>query len=289
MAANKRTVRKPDEVERSHNATAVETVAFGTTAASMLLGLLAGSAQAHQASSPAHDGTHRDAVPPADGKIQPAAPAATSNDAPAPHAAEAPQTDASVGLDATAHTGADLHLSTAGTSTIAATTTVSVDTPHIDVGSATHAALEIEQPAGPEPLAQSVMNSPLPAQPLNLGTTIAATLDASFATLSSTIAALTSDVQHIVSNLSGLTGSLTATATSLTQWTLSVPDAAVGTLVSTVFDSHAGSPAPLIDTSGLMPVSEVLAPLTLGFAGQPQPDGHETHDGAFSALGLHHF
>jgi len=29
--------------------------------------------------------------------------------------------------------------------------------------------------------------------------------------------------------------------------------------------------------------------LHLGFLGQPAGDGHDMHDGAFSALGVHHF
>ena len=32
-----------------------------------------------------------------------------------------------------------------------------------------------------------------------------------------------------------------------------------------------------------------LPPLQLGFLGQPTADGHDVHDGAFSALGAHHF
>jgi hypothetical protein len=30
-------------------------------------------------------------------------------------------------------------------------------------------------------------------------------------------------------------------------------------------------------------------PLQLGFLGQPTTGGHDSHDGAFSALGVHHF
>ena len=44
-----------------------------------------------------------------------------------------------------------------------------------------------------------------------------------------------------------------------------------------------------LDTAGAVPMA-ALPPLTLhlGFLGQPS-DGHDLHDGAFSALGVHHF
>jgi hypothetical protein len=47
---------------------------------------------------------------------------------------------------------------------------------------------------------------------------------------------------------------------------------------------------PLLDTAGAIPTSLLHPiPLQLGFLGQPTMDGHEVHDGAFSALGIHHF
>ena len=47
---------------------------------------------------------------------------------------------------------------------------------------------------------------------------------------------------------------------------------------------------PLLDTAGAIPTSLLHPiPLQLGFLGQPTMDGHEPHDGAFSALGVHHF
>jgi hypothetical protein len=48
--------------------------------------------------------------------------------------------------------------------------------------------------------------------------------------------------------------------------------------------------ASLLDTAGAIPMALLHPPpLQLGFVGQPTSDGHETHDGAFSALGVHHF
>jgi hypothetical protein len=52
--------------------------------------------------------------------------------------------------------------------------------------------------------------------------------------------------------------------------------------------SHQG--ASLLDTAGAVPIALLHPlPLHLGFLGQPTIDGHEMHDGAFSALGIHHF
>jgi hypothetical protein len=47
---------------------------------------------------------------------------------------------------------------------------------------------------------------------------------------------------------------------------------------------------PSLDTAGVVPTSLLHPmPLHLGFLGQPTIDGHDWHDGAFSALGIHHF
>jgi hypothetical protein len=43
----------------------------------------------------------------------------------------------------------------------------------------------------------------------------------------------------------------------------------------------------MLDTGGIIPVSLDHAPLHLGFLGQPHAEGHDPHDGAFSALGIH--
>jgi len=54
---------------------------------------------------------------------------------------------------------------------------------------------------------------------------------------------------------------------------------------ATDFSGSTQHDIPLLDTAGAIPTS----PLQLGFLGQPTTDGHEPHDGAFSALGVHHF
>jgi hypothetical protein len=68
-------------------------------------------------------------------------------------------------------------------------------------------------------------------------------------------------------------------------------------LVSSVFGAGPASPGPdpsahngpMFDTGGIVPIGFDHVPLQLGFLGQPHSDGHDTHDGAFSALGLHGF
>ena len=54
--------------------------------------------------------------------------------------------------------------------------------------------------------------------------------------------------------------------------------------------ASAAHDVPPLDTSGVIPTALFHPPpLHLGFLGQPTVDGHEHHDGAFSALGVHHF
>ena len=59
---------------------------------------------------------------------------------------------------------------------------------------------------------------------------------------------------------------------------------------ATDFSGAAHHDGSLFDTAGAIPTSLLHPiPLQLGFLGQPTIDGHEPHDGAFSALGGHHF
>jgi ABC-type transporter Mla subunit MlaD len=133
-----------------------------------------------------------------------------------------------------------------------------------------------------------------------LADTITGLVDSSLAALSSTLANLSATVGQLTSSLSEtvshLTDGLTGTATSLTHDT---PAGLLEPLVSNLLGStqHAtdfsGSTqhgASLLDTAGAIPTAALPPlPLHLGFLGQPTIDGHETHDGAFSALGVHHF
>jgi hypothetical protein len=47
----------------------------------------------------------------------------------------------------------------------------------------------------------------------------------------------------------------------------------------------------LLDTASVVPTAPIMSPAPphLGFLGQPTSDSHDVHDGAFSALGVHHF
>lgn len=294
MAGNKKPIRRPEEIERLHNAAAAETVAFGTTAGTMLLGILAATAEA-QHDRTSQDASHNerasadehDTAPPS------SAPEPLDDDGSPTSQATEPQADSdSSHLETFAQTQTELHISSAtaeqANGELVAASAVSLDTPQADADLHSSAGLEIPTPDATPPL------SPQPSgdQPLTAGldstVSLSTSLDATLSTLSNTMTTLTGDVQHLVSTLEGVTNTLTATAANLTQSILSVPETAADTLVSTVFEGH-NVATPLIDTSGPVPVSNPLAPLTIGFAGQPQPDGHDTHDGAFSALGLHHF
>lgn len=113
---------------------------------------------------------------------------------------------------------------------------------------------------------------------------------------------LQTDVSHIYAELGDSISAMTASfarspalhgvlesATTLAQGALAVPAAAADALISAVFDTPAeAAPVTEPDTSLLMPVSDVLQPLHLGFLGQAH-DQPDVPDGAFSALGLHHF
>ena len=78
----------------------------------------------------------------------------------------------------------------------------------------------------------------------------------------------------------GDTGLLEPLTTSLSGLTSSATD----------LSETAQHDIPLLDTAGAIPTSLLHPiPLQLGFLGQPTMDGHAPHDGAFSALGIHHF
>lgn len=298
MTANKRAARKPEEIERAHNAVATKNAALDITTATMLLGILAGTVEARHASPATPEGDH----PNDSSSVTPPVPADESGTSTETHAMEHVQPtthdsstqllDAQADFHATASAGTsiDVHLPT-DNSPVQSDVALSLDVQNVDVDLGSTASLQIPQAAS-HPSESSLSEGNLASLTTDISATISTALDASLATLSNTITAVTGEVQHLVSNLpslGNLTDAITATATDLTQSTLSAPNAAVGVLVSSTLDGHAESPPPLLDTSGLMPVGQTMAPLHIGFMGQPQPDGHDTHDGAFSALGLHHF
>jgi hypothetical protein len=113
------------------------------------------------------------------------------------------------------------------------------------------------------------------------------------------LASVTTDLSNlttaIVSDLSHLNTTISETVVNVTHVAASVPATIADLLVSGVFGSAPQSPAPdtpdhsvpMLDTGSIVPVSVDHAPLQLGFLGQPHVEGHDPHDGAFSALGIH--
>lgn len=295
MTANKRAARKPEEIERAHSAVATKNAALDITTATMLLGILAGTVEARHASPATPEGDH----PNDSSSLTPPVPADESGTSTETHAMEHVQPtthdsstqllDAQADFHATASAGTsiDVHLPTDnGPVQRDVALSLDVQNVHVDLGST--ASLQTPQAAS-DPSESSPSEGHFPSLTTDISAPISTALDASLATLSSTITAVTSEVQHLVSSLPSLGNLITSTATNLTQWPLSAPTVTTDALVTSAFDRHAENPPPLLDTSGLMPVGQTMAPLHIGFMGQPQPDGHDTHDGAFSALGLHHF
>jgi hypothetical protein len=134
-----------------------------------------------------------------------------------------------------------------------------------------------------------------------LADTITGLVDAPLAIVSDTIASLSATVEHLTSQLSNtishLADSLTGAVTGLLH---DAPTAGVLQPLLTDVPAPAAQPtdlsgtaehgASMFDTAGAVPIAPLhLFPLHIGFLGQPTIDGHETHDGAFSALGVHHF
>ena len=127
-------------------------------------------------------------------------------------------------------------------------------------------------------------------------------VDSSLAAVSHVISDVSATIGQLTSSLSGtinhLTDSLTGLASTL------VHDAPVTAVIEPLLTDILGATQdtsphsldgashniPLLDMAGAIPMAPLHPlPLHLGFLGQPTIDGHETHDAAFSALGMHHF
>ncbi|MCK1654425.1 hypothetical protein IVA88_23695 [Bradyrhizobium sp. 149] len=141
-----------------------------------------------------------------------------------------------------------------------------------------------------------------------LGSTITNLVDTSLSAVSHTLDSLSTTVSQLTSTVTGTIGQLADSVTGLVGGLLhsvggdehvaSSPDLfsalvtdIVGTPLASPHDSAATHGVDIggLDTAGAVPMA-ALPPLTmhLGFLGQPG-DGHDIHDGAFSALGVHHF
>jgi hypothetical protein len=307
MAESDKNARRSDEAERSRHISATESVAFAT----MLLGLLNDAdtvlhrmeheGEARAAESAAAHPLPGEIPPPA---LVPADPEPNHQDQ---HAGtiESPAADLSPALhaDATAttppqDTGASLDHTPASE---VSTTNAFATSPAL---SSFSAPLDHAPSAGASNGTGGSIASPsfdLGASVHTLTDTVTGIVDTALATVSSTIAnlsttvgQLTATVTDTVSHLvDGLTGTVTglihdAPGTGLLEpLTTNLSGLTSG---ATDISGSAQHDIPLLDTAGAIPTSLLHPmPLQLGFLGQPTMDGHEPHDGAFSALGIHHF
>ncbi|MEH2623012.1 hypothetical protein V1292_001067 [Bradyrhizobium sp. AZCC 1719] len=307
MAEAVKNARRSDEAERSRHLAATESVAFAT----MLLGLLNDADTAlHRLD---HEGEVRAAQPAAlhpppaaivPAALQPADPAPGHDDQ---HAGtiEPPAADLSPAVHADATTtntpqDAAATVAEAPSGDVLATQAFT-STP---VLSSFSAALDHAPSAGAGSSPGSSVASPSfdpGASVHNLADSLTGVVDTALATVSSTIASVSATVGQLTTTVTGtashLLDGLTGTLTGLLQdapapgliepltTNLSGP-----TSSATDFSGAAQPDMPLLDTAGAIPTSLLHPmPLQLGFLGQPTMDGHEPHDGAFSALGIHHF
>lgn len=146
------------------------------------------------------------------------------------------------------------------------------------------------------------------SSPHELGSAITNLVDTSLTAISHTLDSLSATVSQLTSTITGTIGQLANSVTGLVGGLLhsvdgnahdaSSPDlfsALVTDIVSTPLTPHDAATTHAVDIGGLDTAGAVpmaaLPPLTLhlGFLGQPTSDGHDIHDGAFSALGVHHF
>ncbi|MEH2520804.1 hypothetical protein V1279_006377 [Bradyrhizobium sp. AZCC 1610] len=305
MAESEKNARRSDEAERSRHISASESVAFAT----MLLGLLNDAdAVLHRLE---HEGEARAAAPAAahpaataPAALAPADPGPGHNDQHA-GAAETPATDLSPTIHADAaaipaqDAGATIDHTPAGdvlaTNVLTSSPALSSFSTSIDHAPST--AVSTASHGG------SITSSSfdLGASVHTLADTVTGIVDTALATVSSTISSLSATVGQLTSTLtdtvSHLVDGLTGTVSGLIHDTpatglLAPLTTDLSGLTSSATDISGATPhdIPLLDTAGAIPTSLLHPmPLQLGFLGQPTMDGHEPHDGAFSALGVHHF
>ncbi|UPJ50562.1 hypothetical protein IVB30_03955 [Bradyrhizobium sp. 200] len=307
MAESEKNARRSDEAERSRHISATESVAFAT----MLLGLL------NDADTALHRLEHQ---PDSSRAAEPAAahalPAEIASAAPVPtdpgpdhedqHAGmiESPAADLSptIHADATAatppqdagatsdHTPAGNVLGAGALAWSPAPPSISASSDHAPSTGDSTAAHGIAPPS-----------FDLGASVHTLADTVTGIVDTALATVSSSISSLNATVGQLTSTLTdsvshlvdGLTGAVSGLIHDTPATGLLAPPATdLSGLTSSTTDLSGATQheIPLLDTAGAIPTSLLHPmPLQLGFLGQPTMDGHEPHDGAFSALGVHHF
>ena len=305
MAESEKNARRSDEAERSRHISATESVAFAT----MLLGLLNGADTVlHRLE---HEGEAR-AEGAAALHMPPAAPAAQVPADPEPnhdqHAGttETPAADPSptVHADAAAATppedaGATLDHTPAveglATNAFASSPTLS------SISASTDRAPSTGESTAAHGGSIASPSFDLDTSVHTLTDTVTGIVDTALATVSSTISSLNATVGQLTSTvtdtaghlLEGLTGVVSGLIHDTPATGLLAPPATdLSRLTSSTTDLSGATQhdVPLLDTAGAIPTSLLHPiPLQLGFLGQPTMDGHEPHDGAFSALGVHHF
>lgn len=304
MTASDRTTRRTDEAERARHGATSEAAAFATTAGTMLLGILAGAEVSHGRDEP---------QPPALTTRPPGASLQPTETAPA----APPPTDHRPPLD-DRHADTNEVPAVAPTPTIAADAEASLATTPIDASPDAQAAAQTLMSSAPA----QALSAPAEASSTDAGAGVGGSAaprtefeapasqlvtsdpevaDATLATVTQTIANVSASVEQLTSSVSGavseLVGGLSGLVANLTHQApgtgaAEAPPALIAGPVpasaeASTAEHHVAS---LLDTAGTVPMTWLQPlPLQLGFLGQPTSDGHETHDGAFSALGVHHF
>ena len=309
MAASDKDTGGSEEAERARHVAAGGAAAFATTAGTMLLGLLtAAEATQHRGEPGLPPAT---AAPPLHPTETAPAERAPADDGPQHEdqhagASEPPAADPAPMIHANAAAtiqppdpGAAIDIAAAGEAIAPHASPLSIPVWTFNA-TADHAPAAAETAGLGHPTA-APPSFDLGASIHQLGDTITGLIDTSLATVSQTIASLSATVGQLTTSLSGTLGHLSDDLTgAITGVIHDTPVAAtVEPLLTNVLGptpmatdplgtgQHGGS---LFDTAGAIPTGLLHPlPLQLGFLGQPTIDGHETHDGAFSALGVHHF
>lgn len=249
---------------------AIEQAALGTTAAAMALGILASERDPARAAPNPHD-DHRNET-------------ADSTHTAAPAASAEPE--------ATANPPSAAHTTSSSQEPVQPPDVTSPGALHF--GDGQHA--EVQSPAAIEPIpaAASVDAAPI-SMPVEASS--APSIESMHGAMSGGGSASSADASPFQIDMPGLHSSVSDLGANITTMVnatldaaLTVPTIAVGHLVDAVFQSTPLPVAdtPLIDATPLIGGISLPAPLTLGFMGQAHQDGTDAHDGAFSALGLHH-
>lgn len=309
MAASEQNNRRAEKAEIARHITTEETIAFMTALVAFL----------KEAEAAGHHGGHDAQPPPFDVPPPPAhaTDPARAEVTPGDHQPVPGDQHADVSVPPTNETSTALHVDGTsgdvphadGNTDVAAMTDCPVNAT-VPIGShAPVASDHATEAAGGSAHADIATSASIdPSSSLHdLGSTITNFVDTSMSAVSHTLDSLSTTVSQLTSTVTGTIGQLTDSVTGLLGGLLhsvgsdvheaSSPDlfsALVTDIVSTPLVSPPDSAATHVDiggldTAGAVPMAALPSvTLHLGFLGQPT-DGHDLHDGAFSALGVHHF